>query len=404
MRGFVEKVIKAIPKMSDEQVKRVLLEVSNEHKLLSSVLDSQSTGIVILDANWFVQQINKAADRILFQNSFDESNAEEQKVWDFIIESEIARFVQKAALENRSNVSEEFTIGSSDGSVRFVIVSLNPFIIDNRVHGNILKIEDITQKRTREIIQRRMENMAGLTNLAAGMAHEIKNPLGAISIHIQLIQKAIGKKRSGDGMLPDEKFLENHLDIVNEEIENLNKLVMDFLFAVRPVKAEFILTEPSEIIKNIAEFFEPEFSKSDVELNISFPEKEKRLLLDPKLFREVLMNIAQNGLQAIKARIENDGSDFEKGQFNINSFIENDKYILELSDNGTGMDQETCSRIFEPYFTTKANGTGLGMTMVYKIIKEFNGDIFVKSEKGKGTVFTIELPVPQTETKLLSGN
>ncbi|UKI52668.1 MAG: ATP-binding protein [Treponema sp.] len=78
-----------------------------------------------------------------------------------------------------------------------------------------------------------------------------------------------------------------------------------------------------------------------------------------------------------------------------------DNFVISISDNGIGMDSETVGRIFEPYFTTKANGTGLGMTMSYKIIKEFGGDIQVKSEKGTGSVFFISLPVPQTETKLL---
>ena len=85
----------------------------------------------------------------------------------------------------------------------------------------------------------------------------------------------------------------------------------------------------------------------------------------------------------------------------INSFIKNDHYILTIADNGCGMDEATCSRIFEPYYTTKADGTGLGLTTVYKIVKEFRGEITVNSELDEGTVFTVQIPVPQKETMLL---
>ena len=89
------------------------------------------------------------------------------------------------------------------------------------------------------------------------------------------------------------------------------------------------------------------------------------------------------------------------GKLIFGTFIADDKYIITVGDNGCGMDEETVSRIFEPYFTTKANGTGLGMTMAYKIIKEFGGEIQVQSHKGEGSVFSIILPVPQTDKKLL---
>ena len=131
-----------------------------------------------------------------------------------------------------------------------------------------------------------------------------------------------------------------------------------------------------------------------------------RVLLDAKLFREVIVNLSQNAIFAIEKKfgVDEDSSESERvsGTIQIRSKIENDRYILTFKDDGIGMNEETLSRVFEPYFTTKANGTGLGMTMVYKIMKEFSGDISVKSELGTGTTFTIELPVPQMEKKLLT--
>ena len=405
MRGFLEKVIKSLPKLSNEQLKSILLEISDEHQLLTSLLDSLATGIVIVDKEWKILQVNKFAERTLFSGVIDDSKYENEPVWTYIEENEIADYLKDVCKKNISNTSEEFSISLRDGTVKFIFLSVIPFVSDGVLNGNIIKIEDITQKRKKEVYQRRMENMKGLTNIAAEMAHEIKNPLGAISIHIQLIQKAILKKREGDGLLPEKKFLEDHLDIVNQEIDNLNRKVMDFLFAVRPVQAKLELVNPLKIIQNLTAFFVPEFEKNDVSLVLNECNFSQKLLIDPKLFRDVVMNIAGNALQAIKQKKLNLDSDFKNQEKSkIEFFMEctDEKFILKISDNGCGMDEETASKVFEPYFTTKATGTGLGLTMAYKIIREFNGDISVESQKGEGTTFTIRLPVPQSETKLLS--
>lgn len=407
MSRYVERVIDMLPKLSSEEVKRVLMEVVSENSMLDSLIESFSTGLILVDKKWRILQVNKAAKRIL-RISPDEEKYEDELLFNVIEENEeISEWLKNIADTHKTNVREEFSSSSSsDGSVRFLAVSVFSFVQKTEISGSIVKIEDITQQKAKAVLDRRLENMEGLTNLAAGMAHEIKNPLGAISIHIQLVQKAISKKRGGDGTLPDKKFLEEHLDIVNDEIEKLNDLVMDFLFAVRPVNAKLTLSDPEEILSSICDFVSPEFNKSHVLLKMELLKEKKRIMIDEKLFRQVIINIAQNAFYAVKAKFpgcteENTNSQEMPGMVIFKTTIIEDNFVISISDNGIGMDSETVGRIFEPYFTTKANGTGLGMTMSYKIIKEFGGDIQVKSEKGTGSVFFISLPVPQTETKLL---
>ncbi len=408
MDGYVNRVIDMLPKLSDDEVQRIVKTICGKNTMLDSILESLSTGLVIVDKKWMIIQRNKAANRYLFSNGIDESKIDSEPIWNLTNEPEIAEFLQKTAEEDKSNAGEEFSTTSSDGSVRFLSVSVMSLVLKSEISGNIIKIDDVTRKRNQDVLMRRMENMAGLTNLAAGMAHEIKNPLGAISIHIQLIQRALKKAREGDGLLPDKKFLEDHLDVVNEEIDSLNQHVMDFLFAVRPVKANLTLCDPNSVVQSLADFFTPEFNRSHVEVQLNLVKEKKRVLLDEKLFREVLINITQNGFAAIKSKFlecseEHAGiaEDFMPGKIILGTFIKDDKYIITIGDNGCGMNEETLSRIFEPYFTTKANGTGLGMTMAYKIIKEFGGEIQVQSRQGEGSVFSIILPVPQTDKKLL---
>ena len=266
-----------------------------------------------------------------------------------------------------------------------------PLVHRKKLEGTIIAVDDITEKRQQEIRLRRMEKLADLTNLAANVAHEIKNPLGSMSIHIQLLERAIKKAREGDNTLPEEKFLEKYINVVNEEIERLNGIVVDFLFAVRPINAEFQLMDPNELLTRYIDFCKPELEEKGIELQMNLEENPPKLLLDGKLFRQVILNLVQNA----------EGAMTEGGQLRISSQIKNDKFIVSIADTGIGMDEKTAARIFEPYFTTKTTGTGLGLTMVYKIIKEFSGDIQVQSILGEGSVFIITLPIPQREHKLL---
>lgn len=402
----LNRLLEKLPKLSSEQLAGILRDVAAENAMLDSIFDSLATGLVIVDRQWKILQTNKAADRFLFFNDIDENKFESECVWNLVSEPEIGRFLKKAAESGKTNITEEFTVAGSGGAVRFMTISLLSYVNQTELSGNIIKIEDITQQRSKEVLSRRMENMAGLTSLAAGMAHEIKNPLGAMGIHIQLVQRIIKKQREGNGLLPEKNVLEAHLDVVNQEIEGLNKLVMNFLFAVRPVKAELMLKDPAPILKNIVDFFSPEFSRAHVVVSIKVPENGCRILIDEKLFREVIVNIAQNAFAAIKERYKEcsegcSGCHSCPGKIDFTAAVKNDSYIVSIADNGSGIDRADIPRIFEPYYTTKAAGTGLGMTMAYKIIKEFNGDIQVDSGKGEGTKISIVLPIPQTDKKLL---
>lgn len=401
MRGYVKRVKQKAEKLSKEQLLSLLEDIVDENESLYSVLESLSTGLLIINDDFQLLRYNQIAESWLpFSEHLDDILGSEKPIWEYIEDEDIADFLCKSLEKNITNSSEDFSTVTSGGSVRFLIVTIAPLINDGELSGKMILVRDITEKKNQDILLHRMENLANLTNLAAGMAHEIKNPLGAISIHIQLIQKALVKARENADKLPARKFVEDHIDVVNEEIDHLNKLVMDFLLAVRPVKAQLELKEPDKLIEGLISFFKPEFNKAGIEVIFKSSESGKRILLDEKLFRDVIMNISQNSLAALKSKFGQDKSTDAK--FCISNNIRENKFIITIADNGCGMSEESLSKIFEPYYTTKANGTGLGMTMVYKIVKEFSGEIIVDSKEGQGTAFTLSFPIPQKDTKLLA--
>ena len=397
MTTFNKIVAQKLSKFSDAQIQELFSSMGAERDTLSSIIESLSLGLIIFDKDSKLFLVNKAAERSLPFTVRPLPKNENSNLWDFVGDKEIADFLKNCVQKRRSNVSEEFSFQTGGGNVRFVSISVSPLVQDEELGGCIIVVRDITERRKQEILLRRMEKLADLTNVAASVAHEIKNPLGAISIHIQLLQKAIKKARESDGQLPDQKFLEKYIDVVNDEISNLNKIVMDFLFAVRPVNANLELLQPNPLLEKFAEFFRPEFAQKNVAVKLELCQDETRLLLDQKLFSEIVANLAQNALAAIQDKF--DGKD--GGLFEIHSAVKDNKFVILIKDNGAGMSEKTLARIFEPYYTTKASGTGLGLTMVYKIVKEFSGDIQVESREGEGSAFVITLPVPQTDTRLL---
>jgi signal transduction histidine kinase len=266
-----------------------------------------------------------------------------------------------------------------------VAISLSALLSGDKISGTIIHIEDITEKRKKETQLRRAESLAALTTLAAGVAHEINNPLGSISIRIQLLEKLLKAEA------PDKQSMEKHLGVVKEEMERLKQIVVDFLFAVRPMDIQLISENPGAILGEIAELVEPEAERKGIEMHVSIDEDLPQVLMDKRHIKQALLNLIQNAMAAMP-----DG-----GVLTLVAEQTDDEVRISVADTGTGIPEELLTKIFEPYFTTKKSGTGLGLTITFKIVKEHSGDISLESKEGSGSTFTIHLPVPQKEKKSL---
>ncbi len=387
MREFIKRVTSKISKLTPEQVEALIDSLTEESETLNAVLDSVHTGLLICNDQWHLESRNRAASRYIPMSGVNKQTP----VWELIKNTHIADFLRQNSTIQKNHIADDFLLHDSDGVNRFLTVGIYPLVRSRKLWGYIVQVDDITQKRKQDMLIRRMESMAGLTNLAASVAHEIKNPLGAISIHIQLIQKALKKARDGDGKLPSEKYAENYLSIVNDEIERLNNIIVGFLTAVRPVRAQVEPVESTKIINAFITFIEPELDSKNIQLKTELMNFSPLIHIDPKLFNQVLANLAQNAIAAMP----------KGGTIRIATSVVNDRFKLTFSDTGIGMSQETIDRAFEPYYTTKAQGTGLGLAHVYKVIKEMAGDISIKSLEGKGSDFIITLPILQREHRLL---
>jgi signal transduction histidine kinase len=262
----------------------------------------------------------------------------------------------------------------------------------HKITGSLIYIEDITEKRKGEARLRRAENLASLTTLAAGVAHEIKNPLGSISIYLQLLQKALAKKTKTASHSSQDKTNEKYFNVLKEEVDRLNRIVVDFLFAVRPMALELRESDINALVRQTVEFVKFEMAQAKININVELDESSPKILMDERYMKQALLNLVNNARAAMP----------KGGLLTIITKSVDNEICIQVCDTGTGIKEENLSKIFEPYFTTKETGTGLGLTQVFKIVREHQGEISVHSKPSEGTTFEIILPVPRRITKMIA--
>ncbi|MDR2377096.1 MAG: PAS domain-containing sensor histidine kinase [Treponema sp.] len=407
MRDFIKRAVKKLSKLTREQIGDLVIAAAAEIDRLETVLESLGQGILVCDARHALVLANKCAERFLpiggpNGGPIGVSEPGNDPVWARVWDEKIAGFLE-ATLKSGDRVEEREFNAEAKGIQRLLSISVLPLVREHRVTGSLIYIEDITEKRGREARLRRAENLASLTTLAAGVAHEIKNPLGSISIHIQLMQKALQANRKlveqtlpHDTAHPPEKNsyldqLDKYIAVVNEEIDRLNHIVVDFLFAVRPMDLDLREGDLNALIGELVDFMSFELSDARITCDLELEDHLPLLTFDERYMKQVLLNLVKNATAAMPAG----------GKLTIKTERRDNEVDISVRDTGLGIPEENLSKIFEPYFTTKATGSGLGLTLVFKIIREHRGEISVKSREGEGSCFTISLPVPQREHRLI---
>jgi len=228
------------------------------------------------------------------------------------------------------------------------------------------------------------EKLSALGRMAAGIAHEINNPLGGILIYsTNLIKK-----------IPDGSPLKEGMEIIIHETLRCKTIISELLEFSREKEPQKTLTNINEIIKKTVNMLQNEFSLDHINVTTELSDEVPDNFMDQNQIQQVLINLMLNAIEAIR----------DNGAINIRSSIGPDhkRIRIDISDDGCGISQEHSGKLFEPFFTTKPKGTGLGLAVSYRIIRNHKGDIRVSSTPGKGSTFTIELPL-ESDGSAVSG-
>ncbi|EFV75974.1 MULTISPECIES: PAS domain S-box protein [Cytobacillus] len=261
---------------------------------------------------------------------------------------------------------------AKDGSYYWVHTTIVPFLNANGKPYQYLSIRnDITERKKTEEVLHQQDKLAAVGQLAAGVAHEIRNPLTTMKGYTEFLQ-----------LEETHEERQEYLSIILDEIDRVNNIVEDFMVLAKPKAAELEERDIIPIIKNVVSFLEFEARNRNVKIGFEYQQDIIQIECDENRLKQVLLNFIKNGIEAMP-----DG-----GNITVRAGIINNQVQIAIKDTGVGIPQEKLKNIGEPFFTTKKNGNGLGLMVSFKIIESHNGKVFIESELNKGTTFNIVLP------------
>lgn len=377
--AVLDKILSRLDQIEPEEVQALLSRLVREKGFLQKVFEALQEGVLLLDTAGGISFINHAGCRFFGTTP----ELAQGKPLD-----EVVRGVDWSNLmqSNRRTVSRDLEVFYPEN--RYLNFYLSPVAEEGEADlGHVMLVRDVTRSREEAEKEMESEKLNALTLLAAGVAHEIGNPLNSLSLHLQLLERRIRDLPEGD-----KKPLQKHLGTARTEIGRLDTILKQFLQAMRPTKPERETTNLHQLLEESLQALSPELESRKIPVKLDLAEDLPSLELDPTQIKQALYNVIRNAYQAVEQ-----GS----GEIWIHSKVTDYEVCLSISDNGSGISPEAMGAMFEPFRTTKTNGTGLGMLIVRRILREHGGELEVESEEEVGTKVTLYFPRTDKQVRLL---
>ncbi|MDI6813732.1 MAG: two-component system sensor histidine kinase AtoS [Desulfitobacteriaceae bacterium] len=344
--------------------------LSNTRSHTEIIMESIVDGIITIDNAGHVTALNQAASLI---TGLSKAVIGQRYADLFPEHVQFNSLLLETLHTGQSFVSQEVQFPLPGGGTVPLSVSTSMLRNAENIVGAVVVFKDLTERKVFEDQVRRVDRLAAVGELAAGVAHEIRNPLAAISGSVQVLLEEFPPTH------PSRQFG----DIVIQEVNRLNSVVEDLLYFSRPSKNYLSTIYPQQLIQETLMLLSPSLHRRSLQLETSFDPREKTISVDSSLIKQVLVNLLLNALQALPEQ----GGTIRVSTESIGHGVE-----IAIQDTGSGIAPENVPRIFDPFFTTKDRGTGLGLAVSSKIIEIHRGTIRVQSERDVGSVFSIYLP------------
>ncbi|HEU19167.1 MAG TPA: GAF domain-containing sensor histidine kinase [Deltaproteobacteria bacterium] len=354
----------------------------NEKKFSETVLNSSVTGIVTTDINGGITSMNPAAAHIMGINASD--SLPEHRFIDEVFPAipGLERIFHFTDMESRYIESCEYHFRKNSGDTAVLHINASPLCDDaGRAMGMIFTVQDVTSLKEREKYLQRVNRLISLGELAAGVAHEIRNPLTGIGVVLDILRRR--KELSlGDLDLAEEAMA---------EIDRLERIVAGLLDFARPKDFNFETISINDVVEGMLFLIKKQCRNQNLLFNVRYGKNIPAVRMDQEKIRQALLNVVINAIQSMPGggdlTIETSCRDGDGGGYDPGGVV------VTIRDTGPGIPEQHRDRIFDPFFTTHSDGTGLGLSITHSVIKEHNGTITVDSQEGRGTTFTISLPV-----------
>jgi PAS domain S-box-containing protein len=360
-------------RLHQNELEQRLREITSLKAYTDNVISSMINGLITLDLDQRIVTLNGMAERILGIKgesvkgvSIGQVLGEDHPINKAINETLFrGKEITHAELEIKKNGHSLWLMGSTS------------FLSDGRGErmGVLIVFQDITELKLMEERLRQADRLAALGTLSAGLAHEIKNPLSAIKTFVQLLPKKMDSS----------SFMEKFHGTVPREIERIHQLVEDLLELTRRRKKPWAPLNINTLIHQVIELHEEEMKRKGIVVEAHLDSSIPLIQGDSDSIYRAFSNLVINAIQAMP----------KGGKLMIRSELDRESSLIQIlfQDTGIGMDEETVKNLFNPFFTTKDKGVGLGMALTHKIIEDHKGVIEVMSEKEKGSTFILKIPL-----------
>lgn len=353
----------------------IVKKTLNEMKVYTSkLLETMDNAVISVDSNGNIKTFNRKSEEIFGKKKEEVLNKDCQEVLNLRINGEC---LLKECLLEKKNISQEITL--EEKGLKKKILDLNTsFLTDisGEITGVVAVIRDVTEIKDLNEEVARHKRLVALGKLSAGIAHEIRNPLSSIRGLAQFIFNSFSKT--------DER--KEDLNTIIQEVDRLNKLVVQVLDFAKLKKLNLTRFSLNDLLRKITELFKIEIKDKLIKFNLELSPDISQIQADEDQVRQILMNVIINAIQAIP----------KKGEIKIKTEkapLKGEPAIkLIIEDSGIGITEKDFNQIFDPFFSTKEKGSGLGLSIVYKLVEAHQGEIKVESKEGKGTKFIILLP------------
>jgi two-component system, sporulation sensor kinase E len=403
--SFLDKVLGRIGRLDAEGLQTVVQRLARERNFLETLFNTIEDGVLVVDEEGRVLYFNQAVTRLIGL----QAGTEGEPIGRFLPELDWKEVMRLDNHGGQHVVRHEFEVHYPRS--RFLRLYAAP--LDGEATGSsgvALILHDATEARQKTFEAIESERIQALTLLAASVAHEIGNPLNALHIHLQLMEREVKKLKSGSerptrgsakgrasqlvaepSSAASAARLEQYLSVAKGEINRLDYIVTQFLQAIRPAPPQLKPASVNEAVEKTLELLNPELENRGLTIKTKLDQHLPAAPIDVGQIQQVLVNLIKNAMQAMT----------KGGTLTLQTGEGSDGVWVSVADTGGGIPQEQLNRIFEPFYTTKKKGSGLGLMIVQRIVRTHGGRIELESDVGRGTTFRIWLPLHERKPRLL---
>ena len=384
---FIDRLIERLDLLDPNSLQGYILKLVREKGVLETVFETIREGVIIIDRTLRLEFANNAAKTMLgIPESFKSSQA--TKVNQYLHDLDWERLMSSDPAEWEKISRQEIEINYPKyRRLLFYLLPYNNETDDDELSMAIIILHDITELKERAESKIESEKLNAITTLAGSVAHEIGNPLNSINIHLQLLDRFFKKKDKSE----EEEDAHELVEIALEEISRLDQIISTFLKALRPSQMDLKALSLQAVIESSLKSMKQELKNKSIMVECEWGKHLPDILADKNQLKQVFYNIFKNALQAMP-----DG-----GLLGIKLDEKNDFLFLEITDNGKGIQMDEIGNLSQPFYTTKEEGTGLGLVIVERILRDHGAEFGIESIPGKGTVFSIRFPLKDKRSRLL---